>query len=79
MTFGDSGAFQSRSVFAKLCWSKTGLGAFDTSPVCFDSKITQGGGDRLLKDSEPANLSSHYFFKGQGKWREDIVCVVLCV
>ena len=53
--------------------------AFDTSPACFDSKITQGGGDRLLKDSEPANLSSHYFFKGQGKWREDIVCVVLCV
>ena len=58
----------------KLDWE-----AFDTSPVCFDSKITQGGGDRLLKDSEPANLSSHYFFKGQGKWREDIVCVVLCV
>ena len=58
---------------------KLDLEAFDTSPACFDSKITQGGGDRLLKDSEPANLSSHYFFKGQGKWREDIVCVVLCV
>ena len=58
----------------KLDWK-----AFDSSPACFDSKITQGGGDRLLKDSEPANLSSHYFFKGQGKLREDIVCVVLCV
>ena len=27
VTFGDSDAFQSRSVFAKLCWSKTGLGS----------------------------------------------------